>query len=95
MVENLPGVWRICLLRAHLCHLLLCEQGIVIPSVWKSQLSRGDSWIWEGKWWDPPAPVCPRVTQAAQLSSPGEGVTAAERCSLTPLQGDLSSAGQK
>lgn len=35
VVEDLLGVWRICLLRAHLCHLLLCEQGIVIPLVSK------------------------------------------------------------
>jgi len=31
VVEDLLGVWRICLLRADLCRLLLCEQGIVIP----------------------------------------------------------------
>lgn len=35
VVEDLLGVWRICLLCAHLCHLLLCEQGIVTPLVSK------------------------------------------------------------
>lgn len=47
VVENLPGVWRLCLLRADLCGLLLCEQGIVLLLVRKCRLSRGDCWIWE------------------------------------------------